>query len=510
MRSDGWAAAGGAALLALAAGPAFAADRPARSGDASLRAEVDQLQSEVTALQGELEALRAQLATRTAPATPAAPPPAPIAVAPSPERAEPRVVLNEAHRFALQSADGEYAIGLTGDLQFDSGAYLDFHPASTSVGSQALSSGFNARRVRIGVAGTAFGSWSYAVVYDAGNASDQTAKGLETAQIVYGGLPGAAFEIGYSNTFFTLDQATSSNDGLFLERATPSDIATSFNAGDARANVGARFFGDRYWIGAYLTGPAIGDSHTLGAERIGAFQRAAFQALSGPGYSLHLGVGVDELFQAPNLGAGAANSITLGAAPELRIDPTALLGAGPIGTLANPVDGALVIDLESAATWNSLFWQGEYYRYRVDRRGLPSADFDGGYGEVSWTLTGEAHPYNRQAGAYYRIAPARPFSLEHGGWGAWELAARISYADLTSGFVAGEALSANPGAVDGGRQTAVTLGLNWYPDDFVRFLVDYNHVDVAKANGAAVKGAPLGAPVGASFDALSLRAQVAF
>ena len=422
----------------------------------------------------------------------------------------PRVAQNSAHRLAIESDDGRYSIGLTGDIQFDSGDYVDFHPASPVVGPRKLSDGVNARRARIGIAGMAAGDWGYAFVYDAGNSSDQTPKGIETAQIIYAGLKGAAFEIGYSNTFFTLDQSTSSNDTLFLERASPSNIATNLNAGDARANAGARFFGDRYWAGAYVTGPTSGDSHTLSAERFGAFQRVAVQAVSGHDYSLHLGVGVDELLQAPNSGPGTANAISLSDQPELRIDPTTLLNTGTIGTLANPVRGAYVVDLETAATYRSLFWQGEYYHYQIKRQGLADAEFDGGYGEVSWTLTGEAHRYNPQAAAYYRINPAHPFSLGQGGWGAWEVAARISYINLDSDFQPGQPLSTHPAAVDGGLQRGYSFGLNWYPNDIVRFMLDYEHVDYEKASGTMVSGVPLGAPVGAKLDAISLRAQVAY
>jgi phosphate-selective porin OprO/OprP len=424
--------------------------------------------------------------------------------------AEPRVVQNAARRFQLESADGKYSIGLTGDIQFDSGAYTDFRPDSHVVGPQELSNGVNARRARIGVTGTAGGNFAFALVYDAGNSSDQTPKGIETAQIVYNGLKGAAFEIGYSNTFFTLDQSTGSNDTLFVERASPSNIATNFNTGDARANAGVRFFSDRYWIGGYVTGPASGDSHTLTGERFGAFQRVAVQALNGDDYTLHLGVGVDELLQAPNSGNGTVNTLSLSDQPELRIDPTTLLNTGTIGTLANPVTGGYVIDVETAATFRNFFWQGEYYHYDVDRQSGPNASFEGGYGEVSWTLTGEHHAYNPQAASYFRISPRNPFSPAHGQWGAWELAARVSYVDLNSNFLPGAAVSATPGAVDGGIQRGYSFGVNWYPNDFIRFILDYGRVVYSKANGAAVTGAPLGTPVGASFDAVSLRAQVAY
>ncbi len=68
--------------------------------------------------------------------------------------------------------------------------------------------------------GKAAGDFTYNFVYDAGNSADTTAKGIEYAQVVYTGIKGAAFEIGYSSTPFTLDQATSAYDLLFLERST--------------------------------------------------------------------------------------------------------------------------------------------------------------------------------------------------------------------------------------------------------------------------------------------------
>ncbi len=427
-----------------------------------------------------------------------------------PSLAQPRVVQNAAGHFTLQSPDGRYSIGFAGVVQFDTGDYLNFSPRSRVVGPQELSTGVNSRRARIGVAGTLAGDWSYAFIYDGGNSQDSTAKGIETAQIVYGGFRGVALELGYSNTFFTLDQATSSNDLMFLERASPSNIATAFNTGDSRSNAGVRFFGDRYWLGGYLTGPANGDSHTNVGERLGAFERGAVQVLEGRDYSLHLGVGVDELIDAPTSGANTPQTLTLSDQPELRIDPTTLLNTGTIGTAAHPIDGGYVLDLETAATWRNLFWQGEYYHYDVGRQGLPSAGFDGAYGQVAWTLTGESRRYNPQAGAYYRIFPKHAFSLKDGGFGAVEVAARVSYVDLDSRFDPQIALAKDPSAIDGGRQTGVSLGLNWYPNDLLRFMLDYNHVDYIKANGAAVTGAPLGAAVGAKADSLALRGQVVF
>ncbi len=523
--------AAGVVWLTLGCSSAFAADPP-NADDANLRAEVARLTALVQSLAQHDEALSAQVkalqarleaddaaASAAHTATPRAIQNAPLqpileagptATAVDANVAVPEIVQNSTHSFTVRSADGAYSIGLFGIVQFDSGATFDFHPASTFVGPQGLSTGVNARRARIGVAGTIATDWAYAFVYDAGNSQDSTPRGLETAQIIWTGPRGTAWELGYSNTYFTLDQSTGAANTLFLERASPSNIATSFNTGDNRANAGGRIFGDRYWFGGYLTGPATGDTHTQAVERFGAFERGAFQVAKGDHYSVHLGVGLDQLIRAPNSGPGTPSQMTLSDQPELRIDPTTFLDTGKVGSAANPVTSGQVFNVETAATWWSLFWQGEYYHYAIERMGLPTSNFNGGYGQLSWTLTGEAHAYNPQSGSYLRVMPANPFSLKNGGWGAWEVAGRVSYVDLQSNYLAGEVQSDTPAAILGGKQLGVTLGLNWYPNDLVRLELEYNYIDYRNSNAAVIPNVPLGAPIGATFSSVALRTQVAY
>jgi phosphate-selective porin OprO/OprP len=422
----------------------------------------------------------------------------------------PHVAQNASNnKLSLESADGQYSTALTGRVHFDSGSY-SFKPDSTVVGTQHLASGVNARRARIGVSGKTAGGWTYQFVYDAGNSQDATAAGIQVAQISYAGFKGVLIDLpGYSEPPYPLDTAVSSNDIMFLERAAPVNIATSLGAGDFRANTGVRLFGDRYWVGAYLTGPAYGDSHTNVQERFGAFQRASAQVLTGSNYSLHLGASVFELLKAPNTGPGTASTVTLSDRPELRIDPTALLSTGSLGNVAHPISSAKVYGAELAGGWNSWYVQSEYFHYNIDRSGLGSNAFDGAYGQVSWTLTGEHRKYTPTTGSYSAITPAHPFSA-NGGMGAWELAARYSYTNLTDGFVAGQALASQPLAVNGGKLTNVTLGVNWYVNTNLRFMLNYVHSELDKANSTAVTGAALGVPVGYKLDGIALRSQFAW
>jgi phosphate-selective porin OprO/OprP len=422
----------------------------------------------------------------------------------------PRVVQNGANKFSLESADGQYSIALTGRVHFDVGDYFTFDPESPVVGTQQLSNGVNARRARIGVTGKIAGNWNYTFIYDGGNSQDTTAGGIQTAQLSYVGFKGIIIDLpGYSEPPYPLDTSTSSNEIMFMERAVPVNVATNLGAGDFRSNTGVRFYSDRYFVGVYFTGPAYGDSHTNVHERFGAFQRASWQVATGSNYSFHLGAHAFELLQAPDTGPGTAATVTFSDRPDLRIDPTALLSTGALGTVANPVSSAQVYGVEAAGGWNSIYGQGEYFKYDLNRRGLGSNSFKGAYAQVSWTATGEHRRYVPTTGAYSAITPAAPVGA-NGGMGAWEFALRYDETDLTDSFVSGTAIAAQPLAVNGGKLKDFTFGVNWYVNTYIRFMLNYVHSELDKANGTAVAGAALGVPVGYKFDAVAFRTQFAW
>jgi len=427
-------------------------------------------------------------------------------------------VQTSGNRFGIESEDGRNSIFLTGRLHFDVGDYLDFHAPSPSASVQNLNSGVNARRARLGVTGKFAGDWIYTFIYDFGGSSDTAGgTGIQNAYVTYNGLnKGAfpiAFDLGYMDTPFTLDEATSSNDILFVERPSIQTVVTNILAGDFRSALGVRSNDKRYWAGIYMTGPVSGVSHTA-PEQFGAFGRATYQIVDEPDYSVHLGGDVGGLLKPPT--SGGVRAITLSDRPELRLDPTVILSTGAIGSAAHPLNNAAVYGVEAAAAYKNFFLQGEYYHIDVDRTGLATNGFDGGYLEGSWVLTGERHKYNPGAGAYGGVVPDEPFELsgDRLGWGAFELVGRVSYIDLNDNFTPGVAPAATSNAVGGGKQTVYAVGLNWYPNANMRFMFDYLHGSIDKrfstAAGGGVAGTVLGTPIGATLDAVVLRTQFAF
>jgi phosphate-selective porin OprO/OprP len=494
----------------------------------SLQSEVQQLKGELGAARQQLRQARsaAQQARQEAPGATtagakAAIPPLPAAPPANVPPPGPHPVQTAGNRFGIESPDGRNSIYLTGRLHFDVGDYLDYHPQSRAAIVQNLNSGVNARRARLGVTGKFAGDWAYTLIYDFGGSTDAapgaTGSGIEQAFVTYNGLNKGplplAFDIGYMDTPFTLQEATSSNDLLFVERTSIQAVASNIFANDFRSALGVRSNDDRYWAGIYLTGPQSGAVHTAG-EQYGAFGRATYQLLQTPEYSLHLGGDVGGLLKPPTV--GGVQTITLSDRPELRVDPTAILSTGALGTTAHPVTGAAVYGVEGAAGYRNFFVQGEYYHVDVDRRGLAANGFDGGYVEGSWFLTGEQRKYTPTTGAYTNPVPAHLFSPwdDEYGYGAIELAARFSTISLNDHFTPSAAPAATSNAVGGGTQTVYAAGLNWYPNANIRFMFDYLHGSINKrfstAAGGGTAGTALGTPVGGNFDAVVMRSQFAF
>jgi phosphate-selective porin OprO/OprP len=429
------------------------------------------------------------------------------------------------NRPTICSADGQNCVSITSRVHFDAGGY-DYHPNTAATAPQRLDDGVNLRRARIGLIGKFMGDWNYALIYDFGGSSDGFAStasvggtgvgflpggalsGVENAYLSYTGFKPfggtLAIEGGVMDLAYTLDEASSSNDIPFIERASSGVIAANIAAGDFRSAFGSRWYNSTFWAGAYVTGPTTGAIHSASSvnppgttEQYGVAARAAGQLVSAKDYSLHIGADAQWLIQPPHNLIAGTQTLTLNDRPELRIDPTTLVSTGALPG----VSGAQVYSVEAAGTYGPLFFQGEYFWYNVDRNAfvpMPSLKFQGGYAEAAYVLTGETRPYNAGLASYGGIAPANPFSLSGGGWGAWEIAGRFSTIDLNDRLAAAN-------GVAGGRQTVYTLALNWYLNRNVRLMFDYLHGDITRQVSPTNFG-----DAGSKFDAIAMRTQVAF
>ena len=535
-------------------------------------------QSEIKALQAEIRQLRRQKPATVAgtQAPPAEQPRSATAPSGVPGPALPAKVLmtyDRGYHFGFSDATGDNTVELFGRLHLDTGGYTNYSPAPMTLDRKGLSDGIDLRRARIGVVGTFMSDWHYAFVYDFGNTADSNdlnnalanansstspttsntfLSGIENAFITYNGFYShgqqfpVAFDFGIMDVPWTLEEATSSNDTMFLERSTAQVVATAFGGGDFRSALAVRSNNDRYWLGAFLTGPNSGALHTEGAScntgtvavtpgtpcvtsaqmtglgpQLSFMARGAYQLVQQQNATFHIGFNYADLF-APRAGDNLA-AIQLTDRPELRIDPTTFLNTGNI-----PASGGQVYGAEVAATYNNFFAQGEYYHYVIQSRaGVPALpgnlqggvpgptlNFDGGYLQASYSIGGTRH-YDPTRGAYTGVIPEVPMTPGSPGWGALELAARYTIIDLNSPYLTtatlGPAYSA-PGVFTGGtttygggKETSYGVGLNWYPNNNVKFMLDYEHLVINNPqffNGANYRGA--------SIDWIAARSQIVF
>lgn len=126
----------------------------------------------------------------------------------------------------------------------------------------------------------------------------------------------------------------------------------------------------------------------------------------------------------------------------------------------------------------------------------PDLFFHGAYFHVAYFLTGEHMTYNRLRGTLGRLTPNQNFFLadwcrgcEGHGWGAWQVAFRLSYLDISDADILG------------GKETNVELGLNWHwtPYSQLQFGLIYGDIDEHRPVGGHDGGTFLIA--GARFQA---------
>src|SRR3984885_14213035 len=424
-----------------------------------LEAHLQQLEerheNEIKALQAEIKRLRKEkpATTTVAAGRPPTTDPPPSSILPPglPPPATPAKVLmtyDRGYHFGFSDATGENTVELFGRLQLDTGGYTNYNPGPETLDRKGLSDGVDLRRARIGVIGTFMSDWHYAFVYDFGNSSDSSnidnalasanastspttsnsfLSGVENAFITYNGFYShgqqfpVAFDFGIMDVPWTLEEATSSNDLMFMERSSAQVIATTFGGGDFRSAIDVRSNNDRYWLGLYLTGPNAGALHTAGAScntgttavtagtpcvtsaqmtgagpQLAFLARGAYQVIAEKDATLHVG------FNYPNLQANSLSD-----RPELRVDPTSFLATRNI-----PASGGQVFGVQVAGSYKNFFAQGEYYHYTIDTRagvpttpgnlqggvGGPTLNFDGGYLQASYSIGGVRH-YDPTRGA---------------------------------------------------------------------------------------------------------------
>ncbi len=362
------------------------------------------------------------------------------------------------------------------------------------------------RRVRLGAEGAIPGGFGYSAEFDFSNATVGYGDVILTYQAKDSPL---RIILGNHETWQSLEQITSSRYISFLERAQMNEawgvsrrlgISAQYRKNDVLLSGG--LFGeaipntegvpttganDGWMFGTRLNyNPKMGNNqlHFGATFQYRDFRESAreFRYRSRPFSARPIDV---RYVDSSNL--AAKNDITLGAEVGGIFGPLHAVGEFQLNrpSVLKPTD---VNSVNTATTG-------------VRLTGNPS--FISGYAELGYFFTGEARGYNPATARWDRVKVNNPF--DKGGWGAWQLVGRFDYLDLSDDvgaaqarvagavaagnlYTAGAALTADTNCVsnaagarcyvNGGKQKGYLVGLNWYPTDYVRFMLNFSYVDV--------------------------------
>ena len=401
---------------------------------------------------------------------------------------------------------GDFSASLRALVQFDAAYYSGDHAA----GGQDLNSGSNFRRARIGLDGTLGKGWDYSFIYDFGGSGVEGST-ISAAWIQFSGLKPFKFRLGAFAPYTSLEDSGGASDTLFLERASSVEIARGLAGGDGRSAFQVTAAGDRYFASVAYTGARVGASGTFD-EQQALLGRVAGLFLARENMKIILGANGTYIFRPADNTAGPNSTpatFTISNAPELRVDDTGTAGAALSLISSGAISASRVTQwgLDGAAQWKSLYGEGGYFAFALSRRGngIANSDprFSGWYAQASWVLTGETRRYDAPSASFRSPKVNKPFTAgPDSGWGAWEAAVRYSVMDLNYA----DNRSTAVGGIRGGEQDIWTLGLNWYPNNAVRFSLNYLLIDVDRRSGAT---APF-TVIDQKDQAVALRSQVAF
>jgi phosphate-selective porin OprO/OprP len=331
----------------------------------------------------------------------------------------------------VTSADGKFEAQVGGRIHFD--AYAFDRDIASTTGTTEF------RRARLTLQGKALG-WEYKMEQDFGAGTNLDGlRDLYVAKNAFGGK----FTIGHFKPYRSMEELTSSNEILMMERPF-SSASGLFNARQFQQGVGYLRAGDNYTAGLSVFN--LRSAAGVRNEGVGAAGRFTYAPINRETSTLHLG----GWFSVEDLNNGSATTTASVSYAGRR---------GPSQTIATVTgasgDKITAYGLEAAGSFGPAFFQGEYVQSKFEQPFLADQDVTTWYLQGSWMLNGGHKPYKGATGVFG--------SPKVGDKGLWELTAR--YDAIENEDIANR------------EANSLLLGVNYYVNPNLRFMFNYTQGD---------------------------------
>jgi phosphate-selective porin OprO and OprP len=373
----------------------------------------------------------------------------------------------------VSSADGNFSARLGGRLQFD--GYLDRNDGGSGIGSgvpgEDSSSGFRFRRAWLSVTGRIYG-FDYHIDYDLASGT------LNRAWLSHRLPAGGTLYIGQDKPWASLDELASNANTPFLERNVTSasgvnSVATYTNGLYYAWHDHAFGDDDNLWLGISASSlHKQGKSTDTGTQGTAFNARIAYAPIVEKRRWLHFG--------ASFINANAASGSTTSGTDELlasyvygnHFDGNEKLTLASYAVSSNHGrPHANTLGAELAGAYGPAYLQAEYDRAAFHQEGEPDDTVTAYSATAAYALTGETRPYVASDASYGGIEPLH-------GYGALELAVRYDRARNAGSdgtFTGLELPGAKASLATLDEVSLITVGLNYYANAHVRFMLDYQH-----------------------------------
>jgi phosphate-selective porin OprO and OprP len=445
-------------LLAPATQPAFAQDAAVTDVQAEAEAKAAMLEAQLESLQGQLDELKERM-----------------------KKKEDGQTWKGAPQFVDKDKGWEFKV--RGRVMYDT-AFLSQPNELADDNRYGVRSGF--RRARIGAEGKLPGGFGYSAEVDFAD----SAVGFGDVILTYQGKD-SPFKIilGNHETWQSLEQITSSRFISFIERAQMNE---AWGVG-RRLGASVQFRKSDFLISGGIFNEAI----PSGTDNTGLNDGWVF----GTRWNFNPKMGDNQLHFGANFQYRNFREAALGNNYRARPFAARPTDIRFVATGALAAKNDTTFGLEAAGIFGPLHVVAEGQMLKVnaikpaDVIALPALlsgsrlqsnpGFMSAYGEVGYFFTGESRGYNPATARWDRVKVSNGF--DKGGWGAWQIVGRVDYLDLSDDVSTGTTgtcttATASLCHINGGKQIGYIAGVNWYPTDYVRFMLNFHYVDVSDVN----------------------------